>query len=390
MGLQAPAPPPPRAAAPAPGPVSAGPGGVPPGAVRTGGAGGTSVYRDPTTGNIYEVNDATGQVFSTSNDAQQQALNNPVSTAIKAIPGDIRGVTDTLGITQPPPPDLTKTPAYQNLVNASETFKGAYGAAQGNAAESRGLDLDTIHRLQDAASGKVPSAAEALARKQTDENASQSLGLAATFSGSNPGMALREGLSAYGNAGAKTAADIAALRANEMATARGQLAAATGGIYGTDTGAALGAGNTYETSVAAPFQAQVQQQQIDANNKAANQTAWGTIVGAGGKVLAASDPTLKTNVTPGGPISDEFLDSLAPKSFDYKNPGAPGEPAGRRLGVMATDLPTHDVATGPDGKRWISADVISDILAGMGRLHERQKATEAGMGGGDLARQLAA
>jgi hypothetical protein len=76
--------------------------------------------------------------------------------------------------------------------------------------------------------------------------------------------------------------------------------------------------------------------------------------------------------------ADDFLSTLTPQSFEYKAPDGKNKKAGKRMGVMAQDLPKHDVVTAPDGKKWISADVISDVLAGMGRLHDRTSALEQG------------
>lgn len=277
--------------------------------------------------------------------------------------GSIREGTDALGITVPDP---SKSPEYQKLVEAANTFSGNYNAAGAGVGETRGLDLQTIKMLQEAAAGRAPSAAQNLMRSALDENANRSLGLASTIGGRNPGMALRSGLTAFQQTGQNSAADFAALRAKEQEAARALLAQSTGAAAGRDVQRELGAGNLYAGAVGAPFGAQERA-------GAANQALLGTIWGA----VAKSDERSKANIGAGGPMSDEFLSSLIPKTFDYKQQG-PNQPSGQRLGVMAQDLPKHNVMTGPDGQKWISATAISDMLAGMGRLHQRLEAVEGG------------
>ena len=100
---------------------------------------------------------------------------------------------------------------------------------QARDAQSRGLGL-----VERAAMGDGPSAAEALLRKGIDENIGAQLGMAATLQGNNAGLALRSGLAGAQGAIAKSAADMAALRAGEQATARQQLLAGASDIRGTD------------------------------------------------------------------------------------------------------------------------------------------------------------
>lgn len=327
---------------------------------------GRPIYKDPG-GGTYVLN-ADGYI-----DAQESAKyprpSNEFSfnkDVIKPAIGEVRGITDELGITTPKPPDLTQSPEFAALKQAADQFNADYGSTKGRVSETRGIDLDTISRLRDAEAGKVPSAAEELLRKAGDQNARQALGLASTLGGANPGMALRSGLAAFSDAGARSAADLAALRANEQATARGQLADATGRAAGRDVAEESGARDAYGRAIAAPFAARVGQQQMDNAAAASNQALWGNVLGG----IAKSDETTKSNIAPAPAAADAFLASLAPQTYTYDRPG-PNAPPGQRLGVMAQDLPRHDVTTGPDGKKWISADVISDVLAGMGRLNEK-------------------
>lgn len=95
--------------------------------------------------------------------------------------------------------------------------------------DMRQAQMRALGYYEDAALGRVPSAAEALMRKGIDENVGAQLGMAATLQGNTPGLALRAGLAGAQGAVARSAADMAALRADEQATARaGFLQAATG------------------------------------------------------------------------------------------------------------------------------------------------------------------
>lgn len=284
----------------------------------------------------------------------------------------VRYGTDKLGITKDDA-DLRNSPEFKALQEAADAFKTRSGGLDTAAAETRGMDMDTIARLRAAEEGKTPSAAEALMRKAIDQNAGSALGIAATTGGFNPGFAMRAGLTAAADTGAKSAADIAALRASEMDAARRVLADQTRSASARDTGAAGVAAGQYGNAVAAPYQAMQ-------TNDAANQALLGTLIGAGsqvgaaylsgGKPAAPSDETLKTGVQPSPAMADDFLSSLKPKTFEFRQPG-PNRPGGQQLGVIAQDLPQQNVVTGPDGKRWISADVIGSVLAGLGRVNQK-------------------
>ena len=82
------------------------------------------------------------------------------------------------------------------------------------------------------ATGTAPSAAQALLQKGIDQNVGNAYGLAATLSGRNAGQALLQGSSSAQSAIAKSSADMAALRAQEIATGTAQ--------YGTVAGQAAG------------------------------------------------------------------------------------------------------------------------------------------------------
>jgi hypothetical protein len=306
---------------------------------------------------------------------------------------DIRYATDKLGITQAAPPNLAdaSNPAYKNLLDAAGSMNANFAQGQQSRQIGAGLAYDartqqgqTIDQLRAAASG-APTAATNLMRAQTDQNSRNAINAAAAYTGTNPGEALRAGLSSAQQTQIGSTAAGAAMAAQEQEAARQTLAGATAQqenasnqIYGTGAQVEANAANAYNSANQAPFAAQMGQQQVQVQANAANQAAMGQLYSAAGKGIAASDPQLKMDVKDGSHMSDEFLDSISnPKEFSYKDPGAPGQMPGRRFGPMATDLPKHDVTTGPDGKKWISADAISDILGGLGRLHQRVSGIEA-------------
>lgn len=295
---------------------------------------------------------------------------------------DARYVTDKLGITSPAPPDLSKGPDAQRLRDAADTFMGQYKAltpgevpTTNRIPQSQALEYAT-----GAAKGTVPSAAEALFQKGVDANVANQLGIAATLQGSRPGLAMREGIQGAQRAIGASTADLAALRANEQATGRAQLIAAANAMRAGDQG---DVGNTLQgraidvnlgrlslDATKAPYEAAVEAQQNQIRNSAANSTALGGLASDAGKALTKSDETTKQDIKASPEMADEFLRSLEPKTFRYKDPKAIGSSPGTHLGVIAQDL-AGGTTTGPDGKKWISADVIGRVLAGLGRLNEK-------------------
>lgn len=87
----------------------------------------------------------------------------------------------------------------------------------GRQAQLQALSLD-----QTAATGSAPSAAQILLQQGVDQSVGSAYGLAASLQGRNPGDALRQGVQSAADLTQKSVATSAALRATEMATARGQ------------------------------------------------------------------------------------------------------------------------------------------------------------------------
>lgn len=104
-----------------------------------------------------------------------------------------------------------------------------------------------------------------------------------------------------------------------------------------------------------------------------------------------SDRSLKREVGVADVLADEFLDSLEPHVFKYKDPANalnPQEPRSPYLGIYAQDVEAAPrvgesvIMESPEGKRVNTAASVSAALAGLGRLHQRLRALEAQTGKG--------
>lgn len=139
-----------------------------------------------------------------------------------------------------------------------------YGGATVNTADEaaiRARQGQLLDKLQAYANGTGgPSAAEILLQQQTERNLAQQYALAQTAQGSNIGAAQRQASLTAGDLNAQATAQGAALRAQEQATARQQLASALSDVRGADLGLAT-------------TQAGFQQQAGLSNQSAFNQAA---------------------------------------------------------------------------------------------------------------------
>jgi hypothetical protein len=140
----------------------------------------------------------------------------------------------------------------------------------------------------------------------------------------------------------------------------------------------LGLTQLQQQALAAPYQAMLAQQQMQMQADAANKAFLSGLITTGATVAAASDAELKTDIRSGHEAAKAFLDSLKPKTYVYKDQANPLYHEGKQLGIIAQDLPSQFVAKGPDGKRWISANVIGQVLAGLGTVHKRLSVIEGG------------
>lgn len=236
--------------------------------------------------------------------------------------GTARGFTDKLGITSPAPPDLSKGPDAEKLRTFAGQLTQEYQQRQPGVApvldtrqsdEARGIQTGAIQSLQGVADGTTETAANALLQKGTDYAAKNAMGTAAAYSTGAPAQALRMGLTAGGDAYSKAASDAAILKAQEQANARGQLVTAAGQVRGQDiTGAQSNQQSNLTqqqidaqreanlraaaaSTLLGPLGAAQANQQIQAQNNAANQAAWG------GLLSTAAPFFLPTPKKPGQP-----------------------------------------------------------------------------------------
>ena len=225
------------------------------------------------------------------------------------------------------------------LAKERAAYRGQYNTRTN--ATLGGAGMDAITQLQQAATGAVPSAAEIQLRNQAARNAANSFGVASALQGRSPGGALHQALVNNAGAQAQTNSDAAALHANEMANARGQLVGAIQGQQQNQLGlrqgditqqgnllsgqtSALNAGTSAATGLA----------NANATNAAAQNQATAGALGILGGVTnkLISDEREKTNVH--RVDLDGLAKALEGFRFRYKDPA---NGTGERVGVMAQD-----------------------------------------------------
>lgn len=138
------------------------------------------------------------------------------------------------------------------LANASQI-------AQDPQAQFRAGQQGLVSGLQGAISGQDPSVAAIMLRQATERNSANQFALSQAGGGQNAGLAQRQAMINAGDINQQAAGQQALLRAQEIATARGQLGGALDSARGADIGLATG-------------QASLQQGANLANAGALNQT----------------------------------------------------------------------------------------------------------------------
>jgi hypothetical protein len=124
------------------------------------------------------------------------------------------------------------------FANAGQAQAGTAAAGSVDATGGfRGQQSNAIDTLQAAAAGTAPSAAQEMLKQQTGANIASQLAMRASARGSNVGMAERAAADNVANLNANQATQSALVRANEQATARGQLGQAIEGARGQDINA---------------------------------------------------------------------------------------------------------------------------------------------------------
>lgn len=318
------------------------------------------------------------------------------SEAVNAIPGAKDWL---LGGTSKNPGDFRQPFAHQGQIDqAITTGLGTSRTAPqvGMSSPFRSAQLQQLQQLQGLANGTQRTAGELAAMRGAQQAGAQQQAMARMARGGDAALAQRG-----------AAANMAGISSNAAGQAQrsaleGQMAA-----QGLLTQAA-GQGRSQDQTVQlANMDAQLRQmgmddqtrlaylsqltgldiaslqQQMNAYNQAQAQPGMlGPLLSAGGQVGAAaalhSDERLKKDVVDGRDEIDAMLDSLLPKSYEYKDPKH-GE--GRRVGIMAQDLEQSEagrrvVYDAPDGKALDVNKAISAALASVARLNERLRKVE--------------
>lgn len=247
-------------------------------------------------------------------------------------PGAIERVSSTM------PSDVTLSPAARGATAqqvtaptmgpAATTGAATIGAAQIDQqpqGQIRSQQLDYIQALKDRMSGRAPSVAEAQYNKAVGDIAQNTLGVAAQARGNDAAAARRDAIRNISQKTAEQGLGDALIRAQESATAAGQLGGALTDTRGTDVSLATSqAGLTQGANLA---------------NQGAENTVGMFNSGEQNK-LAQYEAGLKTQVLAGNAdraLSADTFSAGAQNARDQAVADVAAANANRRIGVATTD-----------------------------------------------------
>lgn len=300
---------------------------------------------------------------------------NAIQAALPANPAKAAG--NALGLTNPTPPSPADSQDAQSARDFAAELRAKMNAPGQDTAliaptpldqtasnEARGVARSNLTDLQGVANGTTQTAADSLYQKGTDEAAARARGLAAAYSRTNPGAALRAGLAAGNEAQLAATSGAGILKGNEQAAARGQIGTFADAVRAADIDAAsknqanqtdvakanqgadlkqqevnnqraLGYGSLAAGETNAPLAAQIANQNNTVANNKANQEGMGALWGGLGSALKVpSDARTKTNVKPRS-LADALAEKVHGVQYTYK----PGEgDGGTHDGAMAGDI----------------------------------------------------
>lgn len=325
------------------------------------------------------------------------------------------------------------------ITKANRHFTGMKDTEVGKAAQidtqnqnrMRGEQLAYVGQLQQQAAGNGPSAAQAQLKMGADR--AQAAAMARAAAGGTVGARRQASFEAAASQ-QDMAGQSAALRAQEQQQAMGMLGNTLQGVRQQDIGLAtdqaglnqqsqlaqaqitqdtsktnLLAGQEFQkqkddlvkqyvmagmTLDEANKQAVIQQRQfnadimarqeaagrgVSATNTAQGAQTAGAAMAALGTIAAAaaSDKRAKKNIGDGDKSIERFLDSVAAKDWDYKDPKKHGE--GRRTGIMAQDAEKNSdmVFTHTDGVKMLDlGKATSTSLAALANINKRLRQLE--------------
>lgn len=245
----------------------------------------------------------------------------------------------------------------------------AYQLNQGQMDQSRGGMMLTANRLGAIAGGQQAGAGEMAVNRQVGQAQSAQASAARQARGANAALAYHNGMRNSADIGLAGAGQAAAAQMQDQQAANAQLGQLYGSMYGQDANVAtqnaqlgqqqmLQQGAMNQQTALANQNAELQgralqiqalgqqlgwsKEQIDlelqrAGIDAADKGMFaGLLGGVGGMMAKTSDRRLKTNIRSGDDDADEFMRSMSPNVFGYKDPDRWGK--GHELGVMVQDM----------------------------------------------------
>lgn len=243
---------------------------------------------------------------------------------------------------------------------------------------------DIANTLAQQAQGRGPSLAEAQLKSAQERNLAQLVAAQAAARGSGGGASMRNLAQAQSGAGRAIAQDAAAARLQEQKMAQQQLQQ----MQAQEQAGALdliNQGFLADTAAKREIQ-QAELSQFSANQQAAyqanearakrNQQVLGGVMQTGAALI--SDKNAKTDMKNESKKIDKFLETLAAKSYEYKD-SKNGK--GKKFGIMAQDMEKSEVGRTivkqtKDGKAVDMKSALSAVLAAQARLNERMKKIE--------------
>jgi hypothetical protein len=276
-------------------------------------------------------------------------------------------------------------PSFDNLKQQQKQAQGTFSQADATNAEAMGF-------LRDAATGAAPSAAELQMKAGADQALRNQMAAAASSRSANPAATFRQTQMSGLGATLQNNQAMGAMRAQEMATARGQFADATGQnqqvmqqramqlmAMGFDQDTALSMAKQNQAQLLAGMHQAEQEQK---NQRLAAGLQFGSsLISSGAQMapLLKSDMRAKEKIESAEDDSREMLQALAAYSYDYKSKK---DGKGRQFGIMAQDLERSKmgkslVVDTPNGKAVRADKAALAALAALAGVEKRLSKMEA-------------
>jgi hypothetical protein len=236
-----------------------------------------------------------------------------------------------------------------------------------------------LEAMGKAALGQGPSLAETQLKAAQDRTLAQQLAATQAGRGGSAAASQRALMQAMTTQGRGLAQDSAEARLKEREQfmgAAGQQAAQTRADLAGSVDLATMAKREKQQAELARAQADLARTQ---GRKGRQSQLLGGLLGAGAAIM--SDEDAKKNIKKVDKDMVDFLDKLEAKTYDYKDPEAPGQSEGKKYGVLAQALEKSKVGKTmvqdtPEGKMVNIMDGFGAVLASQAELNKRLKAME--------------